>query len=386
MEELFKEYEGIIPESLLNKLKEALPDKSKKSDVKKFLEKLKSEYESTLVDPGESVGLIAAESLGEQGTQMTLNTKHFQGVAELNITVGLPRIIEVFDARKTLRTPLMDIYLKGKKWDPESVANFAAKIKETALEEISDRFELDVAEATIVIELNKDGIAQRGVRPNTIAKRLEKAIKNISIKNKDNVLYIKLQKDGTDLNKLYLLKELAKKVYVSGEKGVSQVLPMKKGDEYFVMTLGTSLKKILKLEEVDVTRTKSNDIYEVQSLLGIEAARQLIIDEIIRVVEDQGVSIDSRHIMLVADMMCVSGKVKGVTRYGVVGEKSSVLARASFETPIKHIINASILGEIDPLTSVIENVMINQPIPSGTGMIKLYTTIKADEKDKKSSE
>lgn len=386
MEELFKEYEGIIPESLLNKLKEALPDKSKKSDVKKFLEKLKSEYESTLVDPGESVGLIAAESLGEQGTQMTLNTKHFQGVAELNITVGLPRIIEVFDARKTLRTPLMDIYLKGKKWDPESVANFAAKIKETALEEISDRFELDVAEATIVIELNKDGIAQRGVRPNTIAKRLEKAIKNISIKNKDNVLYIKLQKDGSDLNKLYLLKELAKKVYVSGEKGVSQVLPMKKGDEYFVMTLGTSLKKILKLEEVDVTRTKSNDIYEVQSLLGIEAARQLIIDEIIRVVEDQGVSIDSRHIMLVADMMCVSGKVKGVTRYGVVGEKSSVLARASFETPIKHIINASILGEIDPLTSVIENVMINQPIPSGTGMIKLYTTIKADEKDKKSSE
>src|SRR3989338_6950959 len=161
MEELFKEYEGIIPESLLNKLKEALPDKSKKSDVKKFLEKLKSEYESTLVDPGESVGLIAAESLGEQGTQMTLNTKHFQGVAELNITVGLPRIIEVFDARKTLRTPLMEVYLKGKKWTAEGVANFAAQLKETTLEELSDGFEVDLAEATVIVQLNPEALAQR---------------------------------------------------------------------------------------------------------------------------------------------------------------------------------------------------------------------------------
>ena len=384
MEELLKEYEGLIPANLLKRLQEELPEKTKKSEVKKFLDRLRLEYENALVEPGESVGLLAAESLGEQGTQMTLNTKHFQGVAELNITVGLPRIIEVFDARKTLRSPLMEIYLKGGKWTPENVANFAAKIKETFLDEITDSFEVDVAEATVVVELNKDALAQRSLRAATVAKRLELGIKNVAVKTKENQVVLKLQKDGNDLNKLYLLKEQAKKVFVSGEKGIAQVLPMKKGNEYFVMTAGTNLKKILKLEEVDPMRTKSNDLYETESLLGIEATRQLIVNEILREVEDQGLNIDVRHIMLIADMMCVSGKLKGITRYGVVGEKSSVLARASFETPIKHIINASMRGEVDPLTSVIENVMINQPIPAGTGLAHLYTTISI-KKERKSN-
>ena len=82
--------------------------------------------------------------------------------------------------------------------------------------------------------------------------------------------------------------------------------------------------------------------------------------------------------MLVADTMCVSGSLKGVTRYGVVSEKSSVLARASFETPIKHIINAALVGEVDNLDSVVENVMINQPVPIGTGLPSL--TVRPPEK------
>ena len=94
-----------------------------------------------------------------------------------------------------------------------------------------------------------------------------------------------------------------------------------------------------------MSNTISNDIHEVANLLGIEAARKLIIDEVTKVIETQGINIDLRHIMLIADMMCTSGAVKGITRYGVVSEKSSVLARASFETPIRHIINASLRGE-----------------------------------------
>jgi DNA-directed RNA polymerase subunit A" len=80
--------------------------------------------------------------------------------------------------------------------------------------------------------------------------------------------------------------------------------------------------------------------------------------------------------MIVADTMCVAGAVKGITRYGIVSEKASVLARASFETPIRHIINASLIGEIDYLNSVVENVMINQPIPIGTGLPDLVTKVK----------
>ncbi len=79
--------------------------------------------------------------------------------------------------------------------------------------------------------------------------------------------------------------------------------------------------------------------------------------------------------MLVADTMCISGKLNGITRYGVVREKSSVLARASFETPIKHIVNASLVGEVDDLNSVVENVMLNQAVPVGTGLPGLRTRV-----------
>ena len=85
---------------------------------------------------------------------------------------------------------------------------------------------------------------------------------------------------------------------------------------------------------------------------------------------------DIRGLMLVADIMCATGKVKGVTRYGVVKEKASVLAKASFETPIKHIVNASLVGETDYLNSVVENVMLNQVVPVGTGRTKLITKLK----------
>ncbi|MBT7497331.1 DNA-directed RNA polymerase subunit A'', partial [Candidatus Woesearchaeota archaeon] len=85
---------------------------------------------------------------------------------------------------------------------------------------------------------------------------------------------------------------------------------------------------------------------------------------------------DVRHIMLVADTMCVNGNIKGITRYGVVSEKSSALARASFETPVKHILAAALTGERDELTSVVENVMLNQPVPLGTGLPGLVTEVK----------
>jgi len=125
------------------------------------------------------------------------------------------------------------------------------------------------------------------------------------------------------------------------------------------------------LEEVDAYRATTNNIFEIEQVLGIEAARQAIINEIFKVIESQGLNVDVRHIMLVADTMCVSGTLKGITRYGVVSEKSSVLARASFETPIKHIINAALVGEVDNLNSVVENVMVNQPVPIGTGLPSL---------------
>ena len=175
------------------------------------------------------------------------------------------------------------------------------------------------------------------------------------------------------------MKEKAKDVYVKGIKGVTQILPVKRKEEFIVITAGSNLKKVFELDFVDTQRTTTNDIYEIFEVLGIDAARQAIMDEVFKVIETQGLNVDIRHIMLVADTMTVSGEINGITRYGVVSEKASVLARASFETPIKHVINASLKGEIDQLNSVVENVMLNQAVPVGTGLPGLVTKIVKDK-------
>ncbi|MDP6294226.1 MAG: DNA-directed RNA polymerase subunit A'', partial [Candidatus Woesearchaeota archaeon] len=190
------------------------------------------------------------------------------------------------------------------------------------------------------------------------------------VKMDGNVVEVKL-KDDSDLSALYALRGTINEIQAAGVKGISQVLTVERGEEFLIITSGTNLKKVLELEFVDGERTTTNDLYEIAKVLGIEAARQAIINEVDRVIDAQGLSIDTRHVLLVADTMTVSGSIKGITRYGVVSEKSSVLARASFETPIKHLINATLAGERDPLNSVVENVMLNQLIPVGTGLPKL---------------
>ena len=137
------------------------------------------------------------------------------------------------------------------------------------------------------------------------------------------------------------------------------------------------------MKDVDASRTTTNDIFEIFKVLGIEATRQAIINETSKIYEDQGLDVDVRHMMFMADIITNSGKIKGITRSGITSEKESVLARASFETPIKHIINASLVGEEDKLNSVIANVMLNQPVPLGTGLPDLVLKISGITKELK---
>lgn len=373
-----KEYVEKIPKKLLLELEEQCPA----SKLKKAVKKLYEEYVNSKIDAGESVGLIAAESIGEPGTQMTLNTFHFAGVAEMNITMGLPRIIEILDGRKEITTPMMEIYLKSPHNKGEGIKELALEIKETLLGEIVKEFSINIVDLKIEIKLNEDKLKELKLTKNSIIKSIEKLFsKKVNVKEKDDIVEVKLKgKDEKSLNELYKLKEDLKEAAVSGIKDIKQVLPIKRKDEYLIITAGSNLKKILELDFVDQNKTTTNDIDEISKTLGIEAARQAIIDELLKVIEAQGLNVDVRHIMLVADTMCVSGVIKGITRYGVVSEKSSVLARASFETPIKHIIDAALTGEVDYLNSVVENVMLNQSVPLGTGLPGLITKIIKPEK------
>lgn len=366
-----------LPPSIIAELKENLQSNATKEQLNSIMESTCAAFNTARVHPGECVGLISAESIGEPGTQMTLNTFHFAGVSEMNVTTGLPRIIEVFDARKEISTPTMEIYLqRAHSKDIAAIKKFAASVKETMFPELVSEYGINIFEQTLRVKLNKAIMEDHSLSEKEILKLFKTKIKGFTVEGTDEELIFTHKGKPEEVKEVYALKERLAVLKVKGIKGIKQVLPVKRDEEFVILTSGTNLKEILALPEVDATRTTCNDIYEIYEVLGIEAARQAIINEVYRVVEAQGLNINLRHVMLVSDIMCAGGEVKGVTRYGVVSEKASVLARASFETPIKHLVNAALEGEVDYLTSVVENVMINQPVPVGTGLPSLVTKMK----------
>lgn len=372
MSKLYEQYEDKLPESVLEEVKDSVSSKISDKQLQEILDAVYQEYLDTQEEAGDAVGIVAAESIGEPSTQMILRTFHFAGVSEMQVTSGLPRIIEVFDARKTIKTPNMDIYLKEPYSGGKDIKAIAQRILETTVSDYVDTFALDISVPQIELEIDKDALKDIDWDIEKLSKLVNKKFRKFTVGHDKNKITIKPGKDKT-IDDLYKTREKVKGVFVNGVKGILQVLPVKRGDEFIIQTAGTNLKDVLKLDYVDPVRTRSNDLYEVQDVLGIEATRQLIIDEVVGVLNSQGLNIDIRHIMLVADTMTMGGEIQGINRTGIVREKASVLARASFETPFKHIINASLVGETDELNSVVENVMVNQPVPLGTGVPKLMT-------------
>ncbi len=385
MTNAFKDYEGKLPQKIIDEIKQYTQGMAE-AKLKKVIAAVYLEYQATMVDPGEAVGNVAAESIGEPGTQMTLDTFHFAGVSEMNVTMGLPRLIEVLDARKTISTEMMEIYLLPPYSTGQDIKKIAEKLKETNFNEYMQEISIDVLEATMTVELDKVKMNLVDATSDKLIKILLKTFKTFEFKADGNKIVIKSTAKDDKLREIYRMKEKIKDVYINGVKGVTMVLPVKRGEEFLIVTKGSNLKKVLEVDGIDTARTTSNDIHEVIEVLGVEAARQAIINEVNKVLDNQGIDIDIRHIMLVSDTMTMTGHVLGISRYGIVKEKPSVLARASFETPLKHIFNAAITGEEDNLNSVIENVMINQPVPLGTGLPRIIMRSPTAKKATKKAE
>ncbi len=377
VKQALKEYEDRLPSSILKEVEEHLSGNISKDKLKKIMQAIEDEYDSSQAVPGECVGIVSAESIGEPGTQMTLNTFHFAGVAEMNVTTGLPRLIEVLDGRKTISTEMMNIFLVKPYNEGKDIKRVAESLKELTMNDFLKEVVVNISEANLKVVLDKNKIELLKISHSTITDSLKKNVKGFSFKlEKDDSITVTQSGKDKDIIQLYKLKEKLKNVFIHGVKGITQVLPVKKDNEYMIVTAGSNLKEVLKQDFVDGKRTYTNNIHEIEKEFGIEAARQLIINELMKVIEEQGLNVDIRHIMIVADAMCMSGKIMGINRYGIVKEKPSVLARASFETPIRHVINAGLTGESDPLNSVIENVMLNQPVPIGTGLPGLIVRTK----------
>lgn len=374
LQDLKVEYDGTVRDASENIVQFSYGDDGK--DVAKL------HLKDQKVAAGEAVGVVTAQSFGESSTQMVLNVFHNAGVAQMQITQGLPRLIEILDARKTPSTPLMEIYLDKDNNNEKDSRVIAEKIKEVKLKEITSSVKIDFTNKKIEIELDPKALKSVHVGSEKISERLNE--KGFSVKSND--LKIGLALTDLDYKAIYKLKEKLKDTIISGIKGISQVVVASRGKDYVILTSGSNLEEILKVKGIDVAKVRSNDIHDVANVLGIEAARQTIVNEIKAVLESQGLDINERHLKLVADAMSCSGIIKGVTRMGIISDKASILARATFETPDKQFVNATIQGGRDELSSVIENILLNQPIPVGTGLPGLLVKITGpltEQKEKK---
>ncbi|MBS7638850.1 MAG: DNA-directed RNA polymerase subunit A'', partial [Candidatus Bathyarchaeia archaeon] len=319
--------------------------------------------------PGEAVGVVAAQSIGEPGTQMTLRTFHYAGVREQNVTLGLPRLIEIVDARREPSTPIMTIYLDEEhRGSREKATEIARKILYTTIEDISEAIYINPETGGIIVKLSEREMNERGITLEDLTKTVN--IPGCSIGFEDGMLLIEPKKK-MDAKKLL---SRVSSYHIKGIPGIKRVYVAEEKGEWVIRTDGSNLPRVLEVIGVDPTRTTTNNIHEIERTLGIEAARNAIIEEAMGVLEEQGLDVDVRHVMLVADIMTVTGNVRQIGRHGVSGEKPSVLARAAFEITVPNIVEAAIRGEADPLKGVTENVVVGQAIPVGTGLVDIYMT------------
>ncbi|AIF68966.1 DNA-directed RNA polymerase subunit A'' [Palaeococcus pacificus DY20341] len=356
--------------------------KLKKKEVEAIVEEAVKEYEKALIEPGEAVGTVAAQSMGEPSTQMTLNTFHYAGVAEINVTLGLPRIIELVDARKNPSTPIMTVYLDEEhRYDKEKAMEVARRIEGTTIKNLAQSITTDILNMEIIVELEPERLEKAGLTMEDIQKKLKSSFKTAEFEVNGYTLTVRPKK-AEKLSDLRKIAEKVKSHRLKGLSGVGKTIIRKEGEEYVIYTEGSNFKQVLKVKGIDPSRTRTNNIHEIASVLGIEAARNAIVEEIVNTMQEQGLEVDVRHIMLVADMMTIDGNVKAIGRHGIVGGKASVLARAAFEITTQHLFEAAERGEADPLSGVVENVLIGQPVPVGTGMVKLTMKLPIQPKEK----
>ncbi|MBX0295391.1 DNA-directed RNA polymerase subunit A'' [Haloarcula nitratireducens] len=350
------------------------------AEADEIAQAVETRYMNTRVDPLDPVGTVSAQSIGEPGTQMTMNTFHYAGVAEIDVTQGLPRLIELVDARKTPDTPMMTVHLDEEHAaDRERAHEVVWKIEATRILALGD-ISTNVADMLVQIDLNEDTLLERWPTMNdteAIAEEIAEIIEsNLGVQTQQAGTVIEFGPEEPSYRDLLQLVEELRDIVFKGIEEISRVVIRKEetdnGEEFVLYTEGSDFGEVLGIEGVDASRTTCNNIHEIYRSLGVEAARETLINETMNTLEEQGLDdVNVRHLMLVADIMTNEGTIESIGRHGISGSKDSVLARAAFEVTVNHLLDAAIHGEVDELDGVTENVIVGKPIKLGTGDVDL---------------
>lgn len=344
--------------------------------------KMDSEFN---IQPGEPVGVIAAQSIGEPGTQMILKTFHFAGIAATITTSGLPRIVEILDAKKTPTTPFSSIYLNDSiRKDFSKAEEVAKKVNEVRMNDIAKRILENFSTGKIKIVMDKQLLDAVDLTARQVAARIGKAYElDAAVDEAGN---IEISTHTKNLKDIRVTAVKLMHALVSGVEGAGRAIVTqdKATGEFYLESAGSNIEGILQVDGVDKSRLYTNDIFAMYKVFGVEAARNTLAHELNKTIEGQGITVSDRHILLIADAMTSRGAIESIGRHGLVGSKESVFARAAFEETVKHLINAAAFGETDFMRGVTENILVGKQIPLGTGTVRL--TVKREEKKQKKKE
>jgi DNA-directed RNA polymerase III subunit RPC1 len=364
----------------------------------KFFKRIEAKLVVAQAEPGTAVGALAAQSIGEPCTQMTLKTFHFAGVASMNITQGVPRIREIINATKAISTPLIEVKLENPNSKDYAKA-VRARIQSSTIADVAEYIKeiYEPQRCFILIKLDEAKIEYnqiycRGVdvaRAIVLHKKLKLKPEHVSVLGNgskvmitppDNI--VRRGKEATLKHNIYFTLQLIKSqlanIPVAGlntiKRAVIQEVKGKTEDDpktYSIFVEGNDVLGVMAQVGVRSDVTKSNHLLQIQSTLGIEAARRAIIDEINTTMKSHGVRVDPRHLNLLADCMTSKGEILGITRFGISKMNDSALMLASFEKTTDYLFDAGQRALAEKIAGVSECIIMGRPIPLGTGLFKL---------------
>jgi DNA-directed RNA polymerase III subunit RPC1 len=364
-----------------------------------FIKLCNEKYAKAHVEPGHAVGAVGAQSIGEPGTQMTLKTFHFAGVAGMSITQGVPRIKEIINASKVISTPVISCPLENNK-QIEAARVVKGRIEKTYISDVI-RFVEDMwsaKRATLCLSVDMDSLNDMhlGITVEDIAETIctnrKLKIKWGDVTVSHDCIFIDVTHDscgslgvrgaaakaktstddgGSDLLlRVNYLKRALPALPISGYPDATRaIIQTSEQSEHTVLVEGYGLRACMTTEGVIGSRCTSNSVMECREVLGIEAARTTIAKEIGAVMGDMG--IDPRHMQLLADVMTYKGEVLGITRFGLSKMRDSVLQLASFEKTPDHLFDAAAGMKSDLIEGVSECIIMGQTMSVGTGAFKV---------------
>jgi len=381
-------HEGQCPEGLRQVHALLLKQKGfiTKRQLDNFIKTLDRRLGRAVIEPGTACGALGAQSIGEPGTQMTLKTFHFAGVASMNVTMGVPRIKEIINAAKTVSTPIIDVALEcGENETSAKIVN--GRIGKVFLSEIAEYIQevYQPGMCSVVVKIDFEIIRARALELTT--EQVQKAIvsmpklpkhigklsaKNIVVDGAETIRIFptRLGRDHMLADLQYLKKRLPG-IIVHGIPEIARTVITRENEKWKILASGQAMLNVMGIPGVDGRKTFSTHIMEVEECLGIEAARTLIISEMRKIFGAYGIGIDIRHFNLLADTMTYRGEVLGINRFGIEKMRDSVLMLASFEKTVDHLFDASGKGRVDAIDGVSERIIMGITVPLGTGFFKL---------------